>query len=105
MRARSRVPWGSLRAAAHGALARLFACLIGFSCAIPAHAAAQEAAAESSLDPNVWVGNVEHAAAGIVGRETVQYVSNIYKYYVAYRLATERSQEPRKARETVAPTP
>jgi membrane-bound lytic murein transglycosylase MltF len=62
-------------------------------------------AAESGLDPNVWFGNVEHAAADVVGRETVQYVSNIYKYYVAYRLATERSQERSKAREAVAPTP
>jgi hypothetical protein len=71
----------------------------------PGHAAAQEATAESSLDPNVWFGNVEHAAADIVGRETVQYVSNIYKYYMAYRLATERNQERHKAREAVAPTP
>jgi membrane-bound lytic murein transglycosylase MltF len=61
--------------------------------------------AESGLDPNVGLGNVEHAAADVVGRETVQYVSNIYKYYVAYRLATERSQERSKAREAVAPTP
>lgn len=42
------------------------------------------------LDPNVWFGNVENAAAEIVGRETVQYVSNIYKYYVAYSLLVER---------------
>lgn len=43
-------------------------------------------AKEMGLDPNVWFGNVENAAAAIVGRETVQYVSNIYKYYVAYGL-------------------
>jgi len=36
------------------------------------------------LNPNIWFGNVENAAAAIVGRETVQYVSNIYKYYIAY---------------------
>lgn len=57
---------------------------------------------QSGLDPNVWFGNVEHAAADIVGRETVQYVANIYKYYVAYRLATERGQERRKAKEAVS---
>lgn len=34
------------------------------------------------LDPNVWFGNVENGAAKIVGRETVQYVPNIYKYYI-----------------------
>jgi hypothetical protein len=31
---------------------------------------------------------VEHVAAKRIGRETVQYVSNISKYWVAYRLAS-----------------
>ncbi|WP_203594785.1 transglycosylase SLT domain-containing protein [Wenzhouxiangella limi] len=43
-------------------------------------------AAERGLDPNRWFNNVEHIAAEKIGRETVQYVSNIYKYYTAYRL-------------------
>jgi membrane-bound lytic murein transglycosylase MltF len=47
-------------------------------------------AAKSGLDPNIWFGNVEQAAARIVGRETVQYVGNIYKYYIAYRLIEDR---------------
>jgi membrane-bound lytic murein transglycosylase MltF len=38
------------------------------------------------LDPNVWFGNVEVVAAREIGRETVQYVSNIYKYFVSYEL-------------------
>jgi len=38
------------------------------------------------LDPNVWFGNVEIVAAKRIGRETVQYVGNICKYYLAYRL-------------------
>ncbi|MGK9236867.1 lytic transglycosylase F [Inquilinus limosus] len=38
------------------------------------------------LDPNRWFGNVEQAAAREIGRETVVYVSNIAKYYYAYRL-------------------
>jgi len=42
------------------------------------------------LDPNVWFGNVELAASRIVGTETVRYVRNIFKYYVAYSLARER---------------
>lgn len=36
------------------------------------------------LDPDVWFRNVETVAAEEIGRETVQYVSNIYKYYIAY---------------------
>jgi membrane-bound lytic murein transglycosylase MltF len=41
-------------------------------------------ASELGLDPNVWFRNVEHVAARRIGRETVQYVSNIYKYYLTY---------------------
>lgn len=44
----------------------------------------REKAVELGLDPNLWFGNVENAAAEIIGRETVQYVSNIYMYFVAY---------------------
>ncbi|MCW0207066.1 MAG: transporter substrate-binding domain-containing protein [Achromobacter sp.] len=43
-------------------------------------------AASKGLDPNVWFDNVERVAAQRIGRETVQYVSNIYKYYIAYSL-------------------
>jgi membrane-bound lytic murein transglycosylase MltF len=43
-------------------------------------------AAQRNLDPNVWFNNVERIAAERIGRETVTYVSNIYKYYVAYLL-------------------
>jgi membrane-bound lytic murein transglycosylase MltF len=56
-------------------------------------------AAREGLDPNVWFGNVEHVAAKVIGRETVQYVGNIYKYYVAYRIAAEREAEVEKARQ------
>ena len=61
-------------------------------------------AAKSGLDPNVWFGNVEHAAASIVGRETVDYVANIYIYYVAYRLVTERNEMRKKAAPAVPVT-
>jgi membrane-bound lytic murein transglycosylase MltF len=43
-------------------------------------------AAARGLDPNVWFNNVERIASERIGRETVTYVSNIYKYYVSYLL-------------------
>ena len=45
--------------------------------------------AQHGLNPNVWFDNVERLAAERIGRETVQYVSNIYKYYIAYTLVQE----------------
>jgi len=49
-------------------------------------------AVKMGLDPNVWFHNVEYVAAKRIGQETVTYVSNIYKYYVAYRLIMESQQ-------------
>jgi membrane-bound lytic murein transglycosylase MltF len=43
----------------------------------------------AGLDPNRWFGNVEVIAAREIGRETVDYVSNIYKYYLAFRMVNE----------------
>ena len=42
-------------------------------------------AKQRGLNPNVWFRNVEVVAAREMGRETVQYVSNIFKYYLAYK--------------------
>ncbi|UCH48882.1 MAG: transporter substrate-binding domain-containing protein [Betaproteobacteria bacterium] len=42
------------------------------------------------LDPDIWFDNVELMAAEEIGRETLQYVSNIYKYYLAYKLIAEQ---------------
>ena len=53
-------------------------------------------AEKQGLDPNVWIGNVERVASARIGRETVTYVGNIYKYYVAYKLLMA-SQERRAA--------
>ncbi len=43
-------------------------------------------AAAQGFDPNQWFGHVEHVVARSVGQEPVRYVSNISKYYIAYRL-------------------
>ena len=47
--------------------------------------------ARRGLNPNEWFNNVERVTAARIGRETVDYVSSIYKYHVAYRLASDRS--------------
>jgi membrane-bound lytic murein transglycosylase MltF len=54
--------------------------------------------ARRGLNPNVWFGNVERVTSERIGRETVQYVGNIYKYYVAYKLVMEQSQTRDKAK-------
>jgi len=58
-------------------------------------------AAKRGLDPNVWFNNVEVIAAERIGRETVTYVANIYKYYLAYRMITEQREEREKVKEGI----
>jgi membrane-bound lytic murein transglycosylase MltF len=58
----------------------------------------RQRAAKRGLDPNVWFNNVELVAAQAIGRETVQYVSNIYKYYLAYKMLSEQRDEREKAK-------
>ena len=58
-------------------------------------------AEEAGLDPNKWFGNVELIAAKRIGRETVQYVGNIYKYYIAYKLGAAHKMAARAASETI----
>jgi len=58
-------------------------------------------AQKRGLDPNVWFGNVEQIASERIGRETVTYVSNIYKYYVAYRLVLEENERRNAAKASI----
>jgi membrane-bound lytic murein transglycosylase MltF len=62
-------------------------------------------ARKRGLDPNVWFGNVEQIASERVGRETVTYVSNIYKYYVAYQLVTQEHARREAAKSGLRSTP
>ena len=52
----------------------------------------REKAATEGLNPDEWFGNVEFVVARDIGQETVRYVSNIYKYYVAYKLTLEQAE-------------
>ena len=56
-------------------------------------------AEKQGLNPNVWFNNVERIASARIGRETVTYVSNIYKYYVAYKLVSDEMAERAKAKQ------
>jgi membrane-bound lytic murein transglycosylase MltF len=64
----------------------------------------REAAAEK-LDPDLWFNNVERVAAARLGQETVRYVRNIYKYYVAYKLIEEADAAKEAATATAARGP
>jgi membrane-bound lytic murein transglycosylase MltF len=57
----------------------------------------REAAASAGLDPDVWFQNVEVLAERRIGEEPVRYVRNVFKDYVAYRLAVEQAERERKA--------
>ncbi len=59
-------------------------------------------AEERGLDPNKWINNVELVVAQRVGRETVTYVRNIYKYYLAYKLVLERKAELERIKKDAA---
>jgi membrane-bound lytic murein transglycosylase MltF len=56
-------------------------------------------ATEQGLNPNEWFGQVELIAAREIGRETVQYVSNIYKYYTSFRSLQRYGQKTGKTYE------
>jgi len=61
----------------------------------------RDKAVQQGYDPNVWFDNVEVIAAKDIGRETVQYVANILKYYIAYSFAAQQQLERKQSRDDV----
>jgi membrane-bound lytic murein transglycosylase MltF len=57
----------------------------------------------AGYDRNRWFNNVEMVAAEEIGPETVQYVGNIYKYYLAYKMVTDRKTKQSTARREAVP--
>ena len=53
------------------------------------------------LNPNVWFDNVELIAAEVIGRETVQYIQNIYNYYVSYTMMRIQTEAKLRAKLTI----
>jgi membrane-bound lytic murein transglycosylase MltF len=49
-------------------------------------------AQQEGLDPNKWFDNVELVVAKNIGQVTVTYVGNVYKYYIAYKLASQEKE-------------
>ena len=66
-------------------------------------ASLRKQAKAAGLNPNKWFNNVELIAAKRIGRETVTYVSNIYKYYLAYQLMARAQEDRQAARNASAP--
>ena len=64
----------------------------------------QVEAKKEGLDPNVWFDNVERVCAARVGQETVRYVRNIYKYYIAYTLIQEADAAKKAAVQATSKT-
>jgi membrane-bound lytic murein transglycosylase MltF len=58
----------------------------------------RQRAEQRGLNPNKWFNNVEVIASERIGRETVQYVSNIYKYYLAYQMVMAQEEQRQKAK-------
>lgn len=71
---------------------RLLFTFAGYNAGPNRIAALRKEAPAAGLDPNKWFGNVELLVAQKVGPVTVKYVSNIYKYYVAYKLVVAQGQ-------------
>jgi membrane-bound lytic murein transglycosylase MltF len=60
-------------------------------------------AVKRGLDPDQWFNNVEIVTAEKIGIETTTYVRNIFKYYVAYKLAVQVQEAAETAKQQVAP--
>jgi membrane-bound lytic murein transglycosylase MltF len=62
-------------------------------------------ALKRGLDPNRWFKNVEYVVAERIGQETVTYVANIFKYYIAYQLLADGERAREDARQEVQAGP
>jgi membrane-bound lytic murein transglycosylase MltF len=60
-------------------------------------------AVKRGLDPDQWFNNVEIITAEKIGIETTTYVRNIFKYYVAYKLAAQAQAAAATAKGEPAP--
>jgi membrane-bound lytic murein transglycosylase MltF len=66
---------------------------------------ARELAKKMGLNPDKWFRNVEIAVLKEVGQTTVQYVSNINKYYLLFKFNEEHEQEKKSVEEKMSAVP
>jgi membrane-bound lytic murein transglycosylase MltF len=62
-------------------------------------------ASAEGYDRNLWFDNVEFIAAREIGAETSNYVGNIYKYYLAYKMVTEQDARRHASRSAIPSRP
>jgi membrane-bound lytic murein transglycosylase MltF len=74
------------------ALNQWFMTLAAYNAGPARVAAMRREAAESGYDPDQWFDQVEIIAARKIGKETVTYVSNIFKYYIGYQVIERRHE-------------
>jgi membrane-bound lytic murein transglycosylase MltF len=72
---------------------QVFFAFAAYNCGPGRMASLRREAEARGLDRNVWFDNVEVVAANRIGAETVTYVSNILKYYTAYKDHEEATQQ------------
>jgi membrane-bound lytic murein transglycosylase MltF len=73
----------------------LFA-LAAYNCGPGRVSSMRKKAQAKGLNPNLWFDNVEIISARVIGKETNQYVSNIYKFYASYRALSDYSEKSGK---------
>ena len=55
--------------------------------------AMRQEAKRRGLNPSLWFDHVEHVVLDKIGEETVRYVANVNRYYIAYRMSHEIDKE------------
>lgn len=82
---------------------RTLLCFAAYNAGPTRIASLRRLAAARGLDPNIWFDNVERVVAEKVGQETVQYVVNISKYFVAYKLVEEQDRKREAIKASLGP--
>ena len=67
----------------------------------PVDSSITQKAAAHGYNPNLWFNNVEIIASVEIGRQTVDYVRNIYTYYLTYKMVIARQAKSTEVKEKI----